>query len=185
MRRTLIGLSVVALVLAGCSSDDGSSSTTAAAAADSTTTTLPPTTEAETTTTTVATTTTTTAPQIPTTPVVPGEDEDADEIVELFAIVFDSTSSVEDTMPLIVDSEGLEATIEAYNEAGEGVGGLFLQVNETGVSGENAAVVYDLLFAGNPFQTDQRGEAVNEDDTWKVTRAYFCSIAELARVPCS
>ena len=68
--------------------------------------------------------------------------------------------------------------------AGEGVGGILLEAKEAGIEGDQATVVYDLLFAGNPFQTDQVGDAVRTDDTWQVTRDFFCSIMELARVGC-
>lgn len=191
MRRILLFITVLGLLAAACGSDDSDATTTTAAPTTtqaSTTTQAPSTT----TTTTVApttteATTTTTEPEaeIPTTPVVPGEDADADAIVDLFAVVFDSATTFEEKAPLIDDPTGLETAVAGYQAAGEGVGGIFLEVTETGVLDDQAAVVYDLLFGGNAFQSGQPGEAVRIDDTWVVTRDFFCSIVELARVPCS
>jgi hypothetical protein len=184
MQRVLILITMVGLVTAACSSEDSGSTstspTTTTAAVQATTTTV------ATTTTTVPTTTTTTeAPRdIPTTPVVPGADADADEIVELYAIVFDSASTFEEKAPLIEDSTGLEAAVEGYRAAGDGVGGISLDVTQTGVLDDRAAVLFDLLFAENPFQRDQPGDAIRVDGRWVVSRDFFCSIVELARVPC-
>ena len=188
MRRIIMVIAAITVVAAACSSDDTADTTTTEAPTTTlaaTTTEAPTTTVAPTTTQAPDTTTTTEAPaEIPTTPVVPGEDEDADEIVELFAVVFDSATSFDEKAPLIDDPTGLESAIAGYQTAGEGVGGIFLEVSETGVLDDLAAVVYDLQFGGNPFQTDQLGEAINVDGSWVVTRDYFCSIVELARVPC-
>ena len=171
MRRAVILFAVLVMVAAACSSDDSGSTTTSVAPS--------------TTTTTQATTTTTEAqPDIPTSPVVPGEDADADAIVALYAVVFDSTTTFDEKAPLIDDPTGLEAAVEGYEQAGDGVGGIFLEVTETGVLDDDAAVLYNLLFGENPFQSDQLGEAIRMDGTWVVPRDFFCSIVELARVPC-
>ncbi len=177
MKKATIAAIAMALVVAACSSDDAGETTTTEAPATTTT-------EAPATTTSVApeTTTTTEAPSIPTTPYVPGEDADADELHDLYAVVFDSSTSYEDKAPLIDDPEGLEGTVAAYATAGDQVGGITLEVTATGVEGDAAAVMYDLQFAGNPFQMDQEGTAVRIDGTWKVTRDYFCEIMRLARV---
>jgi len=158
----------------------------------------PTTTTEETTTTTVEETTTTTAPEvtsttaeatddsegIPTEPVVAGENADADAIVDVYAVVFDSTTTFEEKAPFIDDPSGLESTVEAYMNAGEAVGGIILAVTEVGIDGDQAATLYDLLFAENPFQTNVTGEAVRNNGEWQVTREYFCSIMTLARVGC-
>lgn len=181
MRRNLPILVALALVLAACASDDtGGTSTTDEAPRTTTTTTAP----ATTTTAAPETTTTTGAEEIPTAPIVPGEDPDADAIAELYRIVFDSSTTFEEKAPLIADPTGLESTVEAYGVAGEGVGGITLEAKEAGVGADRAVVVYDLLFAGNPFQTDQIGSAERNDGTWQVSREFFCSIMELARVGC-
>ena len=187
MKRLITVLVAVALVVTACSSaDDSADETVTTTTAAATTTTAAPTTTAPATTTTAAPTTTTEAPapEIPTSPVVPGDDEDADAIVEVYAVVFDSSTTYADKEPFIEDPTGLEGTVEAYANAGEAVGGIFLEVTETGTDGDLAAVVYDLLFGENPFQQDQPGDAVRNDGQWQVTREFFCSIMERARVGC-
>jgi hypothetical protein len=182
MRRTVTLIAVLGLVVAACGSDDDGATTTTASPT-TTETTAASTTIA--TTTTLATTTTEAEADIPTSPVVPGEDPDADEIVALYATVFDSTTTFEEKAPLLDDPTGLEAAVEGYRAAGDAVGGIFLDVTQTGVLDDRAAVLYDLLFGENPFQSDQLGDAVRVDGTWVVSRSFFCSIVELARVPCS
>lgn len=189
MRRILILLMALSMVIAACGSDDAGDTTTTAADTTTTeaTTTTAATTTTEATTTTTTTmveTTTTTEARIPTTPIVPGEDPDADEIAALYLVVFDSSLPYDEKAPLIDDPAGLESTVENYNIAGEGVGGILLEAKEVGVDGDAAAVIYDLLFAGNPFQPNQEGDAVRNDGTWQVTREFFCSIMTLARVGC-
>jgi hypothetical protein len=190
MRRLLVITAGIALVATACASntpDTATSTTVAAAETASTTpptTASPPTTATSTTTSAAPTTTTTTAPPIEVLPVVPGEDADADAIVNLFAVVFSSTTAYDKKAPLITNADALEETIEKYNAAGEGVGGLELNVTAVGLGTDAAVVIYDLYFGENPFQTDQEGNAVFSEAGWQVTRAYFCSIAELARVEC-
>ena len=168
MRRLIIVVAAIAVLTAACGSDDTADTTTTEAPS---TTLAATTTQAPTTTEPIATTTTTEAPvETPTTPVMPGEDPDADEIVALFAVIFDSATAFEDRTPLIDDPAGLETAIAGYQSAGDAVGGIFLDVKETGVVDDLAAVVYDLQFGGNPFQTDQPGEAINVDGSWLVTR---------------
>jgi hypothetical protein len=186
MRRLLVITAVIALVATACASNTAQTATSTTEAAAETGTTAPPTTTtaAPTTTTAAPTTTTTAAPPVDVLPVVPGEDEDADAIVNLFAVVFSSTTAYDKKAPLITNADALEETVEKYNAAGEAVGGLELKVTAVGLGTNAAVVIYDLYFGENPFQTDQEGEAVFSDAGWQVTRAYFCSIAELARVEC-
>lgn len=182
MKKTLVLIAMLGVVAAACSSEDSGSTSTSQAsttsAAQATTTTIAATT------TTAPTTTTAAPPDIPTAPVVPGEDTDADAIVELYAIVFDSATTFEEKAPLIDDSTGLEAAVEGYQAAGDAVGGISLEVTQAGVLDDQAAVLFDLLFAENPFQRDQPGDAIRVDEQWVVSRGFFCSIVELARVPC-
>jgi hypothetical protein len=151
--------------------------------ADTTTTTTMATTTTEAVATTVAETTTTTA-GVDTEPIVPGENADADEIANVYAVAFDSKTTFAEKAPFIVDPDGLESTVEAYMAAGAGVGDIFLEATAVGVDGDTAIVIYDLMFGGAVFQPDQTGDAVRSDGTWQVTREYFCSVMALARVSC-
>jgi ABC-type Fe3+-hydroxamate transport system substrate-binding protein len=184
MKKTITLLAVVALLSAACSSSDDASEASTTTVAETTTTVAETTTTAAETTTTVAETTTSTVRDISTSPVVPGEDEDADAIVEVYAVVFDSSTTYEEKAPFIDDPAGLETTVEQYTAAGAGVGGILLEVTAVGTDGDSAEVVYDLLFAGNPFQIDQKGAAIRIEGQWQVTREFFCSVMDLARVGC-
>lgn len=151
--------------------------------ASTTTSVAPPTT---TTSTTVPSTTTTTAADgIETSPVVPGEDQDVDDIVEAYLVVFDSATTFEEKAPFITDPEGLERTVENYAAAGDGVGGIALQADRVGIDGSEAKVIYSFLFAGNPAYSDLEGDAVLTDAGWQVSIEFFCEIMELSRVGCS
>lgn len=165
------------LLVSACGGSD-SADTTTSSAADTTTTTAAVTT-------TVETTTTAGEGGGATEPIVPGENSDADEIANVYTVVFDSKTTFEEKAPFIVDSDGLEATVDAYAAAGAGVGDIFLEATAVGIDGDVAVVMYDLLFGGAVFQPDQTGDAVRNDGTWQVTHEYFCSVMALARVSCS
>jgi len=178
-RRLLLTALALTLVVASCGSDDLAGSTSTTVANAPTTTSATTTSDASDTSTSVAEST-----DVPAEPIDPGADPDADAIADVYAVVFDSSVGYEDKAPLIADPSGLEATVEAYGAAGEAVGGITLAATAVGVDGDDASVVYDLYFGENPFQTEQLGSAVRNDGTWKVSRAFFCSIMELARVAC-
>ena len=163
---------VSVLVVAACSGSDSADSTTSTAPDTTTTSTVP---EA----------TTTTAGDNATQPIVPGENPDADEIANVYEVVFDSKTTFEEKAPYIVEPAGLEGTVVAFGVAGAGVGDIFLEPTAVGIDGDTAVVVYDLKFAGEVFQADQIGEAVRNDGIWQVTHEYFCSVMALARVSCS
>jgi len=166
VRNVLVSLIAVALASAACI--DTTESTTTLA------------------TTTTTTTTTSEAGATPDlVPVTAGEDADVDAIAAVYTVVFDSTTTYEEKAPFIVEPDGLESTVEQYTAAGDSVGGILLDVTAVGIADDTAAVQYDLLFAGSPFQQDQLGDAVRTAAGWQVTREFFCSIMELARVPCS
>jgi hypothetical protein len=190
MRRLIVFGMVAALIAAACGSADDDANAavaTTTAAVPATTTTAAPattTTAAPATTTTEALPATTEAPQIPTAPVVPGEDEDVDAIVEAYSVVFDSAISYEEKVPYLVEPDGLEETVAEYTETGKAFGGVTLEAKEVGIAGDDALVIYDFLFGGNPAYPDQEGDAVRTDAGWQITREMFCSIMASARVGC-
>ncbi len=190
MKRLIVFGVVAALVAAACGSADEDANAAVVAttsAALTTTTTLSPTTTATTapaTTTTEALPTTTEAPKNPTVPVVPGDDEDVDAIVEAYSVVFDSVTSYEEKVPYLVEPDGLEETVAEYFETGKAFGGVTLEAKEVGIEGDDALVIYDFLFGGNPAYPGQEGDAVRTDAGWQITREMFCSVMASARVGC-
>lgn len=175
-------LVAVSLLLAACGGGDSGSTTTEAEATT--------TTQAETTTTAAPIETTTTAAVETTTTeaepagIVPGEDPDVDAVVEAYVVVFDSTTSFEEKSAFIDDSSGLEETIATYASTGESVGGVTAEATGVTVDGDEAAVIYTLLFSGNPTYPGLDGSAILVDGTWKVSREMFCGVMASARSAC-
>lgn len=177
MKKVLLAAVVIAIVSAACG---GSDSREDAVAAASTTTAADTTTTAPATTTTaVATTTTTEAPSL-----IPSGDPDIDAIAEAYMVAFDSTTDYETKLPFVDDLSGLEDTVVKYMEQGETMGGVTIVMTSVEVSGDEAAVEYDLLFNGNLVYPTLPGTAVRSDAGWQVRRSEFCGMMSSARVGC-
>jgi ABC-type transport system substrate-binding protein len=184
MKRSIVLVTLVAVLAAACgASEEAAAPETTTAQATTTTTVAPTTTTASTTL--PPTTTTSAADGIEASPVVPGEDQDVDDIVEAYLVVFDSATTFEEKSPFITDPTGLEETVENYTAAGDDVGGIALQADRVGVDGNEARVIYSFPFAGNAAYSDLEGESVLTDAGWQISREFFCEIMVLARVGCS
>lgn len=176
-------LVALSLFIAACGGDDSGDDTTEAEATTTTEAAVETTTTAAAeTTTTVAEATTTTAAEE--SGIVPGQDPEVDAIVEVYQVVFDSSTSFEDKAAFIDDPSGLEDTIATYQTTGESVGGVAAEPDEVTIDGENAQVVYTLYFSGNPTYPGQQGTAVLTDEGWQVTRDMFCGVMASARSAC-
>ena len=172
MRRLVLVVAAMSLVAVACgdsSSDDAGAEAPATSAASATTS-APPTTAAP---------TTTAAPAI-----VPGEDPDVDAIVTAFTVAFDSAADYAAKAVYIVDPSGLEETVASYLTTGETFGGIGVLVTSVTVNGDQADVIYDLLFNDNPTYRDQDGIAVLTEAGWQVPRDVFCGLMKSARVGC-
>ncbi|MDH3730779.1 MAG: hypothetical protein OES13_06620 [Acidimicrobiia bacterium] len=182
MRRIALSLAALAVVSAACG-DTGTVVLDATVPADS----VPAATAAPATTTPPTTTppTTVAATTAPPAGIVPGEDAEVDEIVTAYQVAFDSSSSFDEKAQYIEDPSGLESTVEAYLQTGEGFGGIEVLATSVTISGDEATVGYDLLFGGNPTYPNLEGSAVRTPDGWKVPRVVFCGLMASARVPCS
>lgn len=191
MKRSVVLVALVALLAAACGTSEeaaapdttSTEATTTSTEATTTSTVVPTTTS--TSTTLAPVTTTTVVDGIETSPVVPGEDQDVDDIVAAYLVVFDSKTTFEEKAPFIAEPAGLESTVEAYAAAGEGLGGIALQADRVGIDGNDALVIYSFLFAGNAAYSDLEGEAVLTNAGWQIGTEFFCEIMELARVGCS
>jgi hypothetical protein len=170
VKRTLVAGAIVAIVAGACG---GGSDDTADAEAASTTPTRP------------TTTTTGEAEDAAAAPaIVPGEDADVDAVVEAYMVVFDSSTTMAEKTPYLVDPEGLEDTVTKYTTNGELMGGVSLDPKSVIVNGDTAVVYYDFLFGGNPSYTDLTGDAVKTEEGWQITREMFCGIMTSARAGC-
>jgi hypothetical protein len=172
-------LAGVAMTVAACGGGD-SEATTTIDEATTTTEATPSTTEAPATTTTAAATSSTAGEE----GIVPGEDPDVDAIVEVYRVVFDSTTSFEEKAALIDDATGLEDTVATYAATGESVGGATVEPTAVVVNGDEAEVVYTIFFSGNPTYPGQPGSATRVNGEWKVSRDMFCGLMASARSAC-
>lgn len=187
MKRTLFLVFAIALIAAACSSEDAGEATSTTTQPQTTTSAEPAAPASTTTTPTTTTTSTTTLPPTTATTsggIVPGEDPDIDAVVLAYQVVFSSVTTYEEKVPYLVDPNGLEETVEQYRATGEAMGGIELAANSVTIDGEVAEVQYDLLFGGSPTYPDLTGDAVLDDDVWKVTREMFCGMMASARVGC-
>lgn len=170
LKRMLIAGATLALLAGAC----GESSDEAADAEGASTTTTAP-------------TTTTTVPAegaVAGSAIVPGEDVDVDAVVEAYLVVFDSSTTIAEKTPYLVDPEGLEDTVTKYTTNGELMGGVSLDPKSVAVEGDTAVVYYDFLFGGNPSYTDLTGDAIRTEAGWQITREMFCGIMTSARAGC-
>ena len=100
----------------------------------------------------------------------PGADADVDAVVAAYQHRFDSATTFDQKAPFLPDAEALRTTIDGYAGAGGAVGGIQLQPTAVVITGDNAAVTYDVLFAGTPVYTDLDGAAVRQNGEWVITR---------------
>lgn len=190
MRRTfLTGMLAVSVVLVACGSGDAPSADTIAdvsATEPAAETTIETTTPRETTP--PETTTAETTPPETTTPettTAPDPDDPAEAASAAWSLVFDSTVAFDDKAPHLANAEALRPTVEAYSAAGDAFGGISLEPTAVEVSGESAAITYDVNFGANPAYSDQSGTVDLVDGVWTVSRDEFCSFMASARVSCS
>lgn len=123
-----------------------------------------------------------------------GADVEGDESGELdddqaaaalaYETVFDSATDADAKARFLPDVADLASTIEAYTAAGDGMGGITMDVTEVVLGGDTATVTYDVLFGGTAAYSDLTGTLVRVGDTWTVTRDEFCSFMASARTPC-
>ncbi len=111
-------------------------------------------------------------------------DDDQAAAALAYETVFDSATDADAKAEFLPDVADLASTIEAYTAAGDGMGGITMDVSAVVVEGDTATVTYDVLFGGNPAYSDLTGTLVRAGDTWTVTRDEFCSFMASARTPC-
>ena len=165
MRSVILGLLVLtlALIVAGCG---GSSATTTTAA---------PTSTSAATATTAGGGTETTAGS--TTPVT--FTGDAATIAANWAKFFDGSLPVADKAALLENGSQYSKELEAQ-AASPLAKAATAQVTAGNVTSATAAdVTYSLLVGGTPALMDQKGQAVLQDGTWKVSAASFQALLAL------
>jgi iron complex transport system substrate-binding protein len=171
----LVAVALIALG-AGCG-DDGddvaSTGTTAETTTDAPTTDAPNTTEAA----------TTTSAAIAGGAFEEGSPEAA--AANAYALVFDSTVAFVDKAPHLEAADALQDTVEKYAAAAQSFNGIKLTPTAVSVTGDSAAVTYDVYFGTTKQYTSLPGTIENRDGTWMVSRDEFCGFMASARTPCA
>ena len=133
-----------------------------------------------------ATPTTTAAPSTTTTAaagtIAPGSPEAA--VAAAYSTVFDSNLDYDAKAAHLEDAAALEDTVAKYTAGGKSFGGFKLTPTAVTITGNNAAVVYDVYFGTAKQYADLKGAATLVNGTWTVGRAEFCGFMASARTPC-
>lgn len=112
------------------------------------------------------------------------DDPDQADAAAAWALVFDSSSDPADVVAHLEGGEDAVATLEAYGEAGQAVGGIGMHPTAVEVGGDAASITYDVLFGGAPAYRDQTGTLSRVDGVWVVPTTDFCAFMSAARVGC-
>jgi iron complex transport system substrate-binding protein len=112
------------------------------------------------------------------------DDDAAAAASDAWSLVFDSSVTFDDKAPHVENAEALRATIDAYTDAGDAMGGITLVPTEVVVARDTATVTYDVMFGATAAYTALTGEIARINGTWVVARAEFCGFMASARNAC-
>jgi hypothetical protein len=163
------GAVVASLALAACSSSSSSSSSSAPPATSAPATTAAATTPA-------ATTPAATTPAATT----PAATDAAKQVADNWTAFFDPKTPAAKKATLVQDGSTTMAPVLAAQAKNPQAQLTSAKVTAVTVSGSTATVTWDLLLSGTPVLTKQKGMAVLEGGTWKVSKASFCGLLKLA-----
>ena len=113
----------------------------------------------------------------------PGADPDADAAALAWSTVFDSSLGFDAKAAYLADADALRPTAEAYTSAGEAVGGIALVPTAVTITGDTAAIIYDVTFAGQIAYEDQDGSLDRVDGTWTVSATRLVLRLHVRRPP--
>lgn len=92
---------------------------------------------------------------------------------------FSGTTSAAKKISLLQNGQKFAAVIEAQARSGLAKSASAKVTAVSVTSPTKATVTYDILLAGKPALTNQTGQAVYQDGTWKVGDASFCALLAL------
>lgn len=161
---------VASVALAACS---GSSSTSSA----------PPATTASAATTAAATTPAATTPAASPSDTGSGSGSSftgaAKQVADNWTAFFDPNTPAAQKPKLVQDGTTTLAPVLAAQATNAQAKLTSAKVSAVTVSGSTATVTWDLLLSGSPVLTNQKGTAVLEGGTWKVSKTSFCGLLKL------
>ncbi|MCF2532990.1 IseA DL-endopeptidase inhibitor family protein [Yinghuangia soli] len=94
-----------------------------------------------------------------------------------YGSLFDPKTPVADRKALITDSESIAPLIDGLL-AHPVMGTASLKVKDVKVTGDKAAVTFDVLISGAPAYENRTGEAVKVDGKWKVSKSVICGFGQ-------
>jgi hypothetical protein len=100
-------------------------------------------------------------------------------IADNWTAFFDPTTPAAKKATLLQDGSTTLAPVLAAQATNAQAKLTSAKVTAVTVSGSTAAVTWDLLLSGTPVLTAQKGTAVLEGGTWKVSKASFCGLLKL------
>ncbi|MFB9393717.1 hypothetical protein ACFPM3_09895 [Streptomyces coeruleoprunus] len=102
------------------------------------------------------------------------------EIEKNWAAFFDPKTTTDEKVKLLENGEQMRPVLMAF-AGDENAARTSAKVkNVTFSSPTQAAVTYDLLVAGTPALPDAKGQAVHQDNVWKVSRSTLCALVKLS-----
>jgi hypothetical protein len=92
---------------------------------------------------------------------------------------FDPKTSAAQKTSLVQNGSQFASVLAAQASNPQGAAASAKVTKVTQVSTSQAEVTYDILLSGTPVLSNQKGEAVYQDGTWKVGDASFCGLLTL------
>jgi hypothetical protein len=92
---------------------------------------------------------------------------------------FDPKTSAAEKTSLVQNGSQFASVLAAQASNPQGAAASAKVTKVTLVSSSQAQVSYDILLSGTPVLSNQKGEAVYQDGTWKVGDASFCGLLTL------
>lgn len=92
---------------------------------------------------------------------------------------FDGTTSAPDKISLLQNGEQYSQTIQAQANSPTAKA-TSVKVTNIGLNGNTATVTYTIYINGQAMLSNQTGQAVQENGTWKVSDTAFCGLLKLS-----
>jgi hypothetical protein len=103
----------------------------------------------------------------------------AQQVADNWTAFFDPNTPAAQKPKLVQDGTTTLAPVLAAQATNAQAKLTSAKVSAVTVSGSTATVTWDLLLSGSPVLTNQKGTAVLEGGTWKVSKASFCGLLKL------
>lgn len=95
-----------------------------------------------------------------------------------FQQFFDPTTTLDQRVKLLQNGEQFRSALEAQAKSPLAKSSS-VNVSNVTVSGDTAAVTFDILLNGKPALSNQNGQMVKTDGQWQVSTATFCALLQM------